>query len=148
MANVVKYSALGIPFGMGYPLTFGSNTKTFKQVMEYGITIKNNIRNLLLTQKGEKDFDIDFGTDLIKILFEYQIGDPSLDAAVDETIRSAVETYLPGVTIDSLIITPLDTKDGAITVKLDFSADFTNPLNLEFVVKSTGVEDSGTNAGG
>jgi phage baseplate assembly protein W len=141
MANVVKYTALGIPFGMGYPLTFGSNTKTFKQVMEYGTTIKNNIRNLLLTQKGEKDFDIDFGTDLTKLLFEYQIGDPDLDAAVDETIRSAVETYLPGVSIDSLIVEPLETKDGAITVKLDFSADFTDPLNLEFIVTNTGTTE-------
>jgi phage baseplate assembly protein W len=148
MSNVVKYSALGIPFGMGYPLTFGGNSKTFKQVMDFGITIKNNIRNLLLTQKGEKDYDIEFGTDLTKILFQFQIGDPSLETAVEETIRSAIETYLPGVKVDALIITPLDTKDGAITVKLDFSADFTDPLYLEFVVKATGVEDYTPNAGG
>ena len=41
MANVVKYSALGIPFGMSYPLTFGPNTKTFGQVMDYGKPIKH-----------------------------------------------------------------------------------------------------------
>jgi phage baseplate assembly protein W len=134
MANVVKYSALGIPFGMGYPLTFGAKSKTFAQVMEYGVTIKNNIRNLLLTQKGEKDSDQEFGTDLNRLLFQYQIGDPSLDAAVDETIREAIETYLPGVSIASIVVEPLDTKDGAITVKLDFSADFTDPLALELQI--------------
>ena len=148
MANVVKNSALGIPFGMGYPLTFGGNSKTFKQVMTYAETIKNNIRNLLLTQKGEKDFDIEFGTNLTGVLFQYQIGDPSLEVAIDETIRSAIETYLPGVEIDSIIIEPLDTKDGAITVKLDFSADFTDPLHLELTVDSTGTTGGGGVGGG
>jgi len=143
MANVVKYSALGIPFGMGYPLTFGAKSKTFAQVMEYGVTIKNNIRNLLLTQKGEKDSDQEFGTDLNRLLFQYQIGDPSLDAAVDETIREAIETYLPGVSIASIVVEPLDTKDGAVVVKIDFQADLMDPANLEFTVTPDGgAEDS------
>ncbi len=143
MANVVKYSALGIPFGMSYPLTFGTDTKTFGQIMEYGTTIKNNVRHLLLTQKGEKEYDKNFGTDLTRLLFQYQIGDPSLEAAIDDTIREAVETYLTGVSINSIVIEPLDTKDGAVVVKIDFQADFSDPANLEFTVTPDGgAEDS------
>lgn len=143
MANVVKYSALGIPFGMSYPLTFGTDTKTFGQIMEYGTTVKNNLRNLLLTQKGEKDMDQDFGTNLHGILFEYQVGDSELEAAINDTINQAVEKYMPGVIVNSLVVEPKDNHDGAVVVKIDFQADFSDPANLEFTVTPDGgVEDS------
>jgi phage baseplate assembly protein W len=143
MANVVKYSALGIPFGMSYPLTFGTDTKTFGQIMEYGTTIKNNVRHLLLTQKGEKDMDQDFGTNLHGILFEYQVGDSELEAAINDTINQAVEKYMPGVIVNSLVVEPKDNHDGAVVVKIDFQADFSDPANLEFTVTPDGgAEDS------
>jgi|TARA_B100001964_G_scaffold198703_1_gene224589 phage baseplate assembly protein W len=143
MANVVKYSALGIPFGMSYPLTFGTDTKTFGQIMEYGTTVKNNLRNLLLTQKGEKDMDQDFGTNLHGILFEYQVGDSELEAAINDTINQAVEKYMPGVIVNSLVVEPKDNHDGAVVVKIDFQADFSDPANLEFTVTPDGgAEDS------
>jgi len=143
MANVVKYSALGIPFGMSYPLTFGTDTKTFGQIMEYGTTVKNNLRNLLLTQKGEKDMDQDFGTNLHGILFEYQVGDSELEAAINDTINQAVEKYMPGVIVNSLVVEPKDNHDGAVVVKIDFQADFSDPANLEFTVTPDGgAEDT------
>jgi len=101
------------------------------------------VRHLLLTQKGEKEYDKNFGTDLTRLLFQYQIGDPSLEAAIDDTIREAVETYLTGVSINSIVIEPLDTKDGAVVVKIDFQADLMDPANLEFTVTPDGgAEDS------
>ena len=148
MANVVKYSALGIPFGMAYPLTFGPNTKTFGQMLEYGKTVKNNLRNLLLTQKGEKDYDIEFGTNLHGILFEYQVGDSELEAAINDTINEAVEKYMPGLILNSLVVEPKDNHDGAVLVKIDFQADFSDPDNLEFTVTTdggAGEESYGTN---
>ena len=149
MGNVIKYSALGIPFGLAYPLTFGPDTKTFGQILEYGKTVKNNLRNLLLTQKGEKDFDIEFGTNLHGILFEYQVGDSELEAAINDTINEAVEKYMPGLIVNSLVVEPKDNHDGAVVVKIDFQADFSDPDNLEFTVTPTaGSEDSGGGTGG
>ena len=148
MANVVKYSALGIPFGMAYPLSFGPNTKTFGQILEYGKTVKVNLRNLLLTQKGEKDMDQDFGTNLHGILFEYQVGDSELEAAISDTINEAVEKYMPELILNSLVVEPKDNHDGAVLVKIDFQADFSNPDNLEFTVTPDGAgeaESYGTN---
>ena len=148
MANVLKYSAQGIPFGLAYPLTFGTDTKTFGQVMKYGKTVKNNLRNLLLTQKGEKDFDIEFGTNLHGILFEYQVGDSELEAAINDTINEAVEKYMPGLIVNSLVVEPKDDHDGAVVVKIDFQADFSDPDNLEFTVTPDGAgeaESYGTN---
>ena len=147
MGNVIKYSALGIPFGMAYPLTFGTDTKTFGQIMEYGKTVKANLRNLLLTQKGEKDMDQNFGTNLHGILFEYQVGDSELEAAINDTINEAVEMYMPGVIINSLVVEPKDSHDGAVVVKIDFQADFSDPDNLKFTVSPDGGADAGGTPG-
>ena len=95
MANVVKYSALGIPFGMSYPLTFGTDTKTFGQIMEYGTTIKNNVRHLLLTQKGEKEYDKNKSNRpfLIRLhqdtpIIDLKICAPSSEPKMDSAARS------------------------------------------------------------
>ena len=138
MANVIKYSTLGIPFGMAYPLTFGPDTKTFGQIMEYGETIKINLRNLLLTQKGEKDYDLEFGTDLHGILFQYQVGDSELEDAINTTINEAIDRYMPGLKVNSLVVEPKDNHDGAVLVKIDFQADFMDPVNLKFEVTPDG----------
>ena len=58
--SVLRNQQLGIPFGMAYPLTFGG--KTFQENFDYGREIKDNLRNLLLTQKGERR-NLNFGTD-------------------------------------------------------------------------------------
>tara|TARA_R100001509_G_scaffold71330_1_gene39811 strand:- start:4670 stop:5128 length:459 start_codon:yes stop_codon:yes gene_type:complete len=134
--SILKNQAKGIPFGMAYPLTFGG--KTFQENFEYGRQIKDNVRHLLYTQKGEKDYDLEFGSDLTKLVFEYNIGDPQIEIEADRTIREAIETYLPNVVVTSLSVSESEIEN-AIKVSVDFSADFANPQNLNFTVMGDGT---------
>ena len=50
---------------------------------------------------------------------------------------------MPGVIVNSLVVEPKDNHDGAVVVKIDFQADFSDPANLEFTVTPDGgAEDS------
>ena len=50
---------------------------------------KHNIRNLLMTIKGERPFQPDFGADIYSYIFE-QITEEDLAIQLEESIREAV----------------------------------------------------------
>ena len=50
---------------------------------------------------------------------------------------------MPGLIVNSLVVEPKDNHDGAVVVKIDFQADFSDPDNLEFtVIPGTGASTS------
>lgn len=62
----------------------------------------SNLKNLILTAKGERLMLPEYGTDLPKYLFE-QVDEDLLDAIEDE-IRTAINTWLPYIVITNLIV--------------------------------------------
>jgi len=105
---------VGIEFPLDHNLNgFFRQTKTIQQ------QVKSNIKNLLLTSKGERVFQPDFGCDLKNIIFE-QIDIQSLDN-VDESIRVALDTWLPYVSINDLIIVQNESNPNEITISLEYS---------------------------
>jgi hypothetical protein len=119
MANVREIDRsddvyVGIEFPLDHNLNgFFRQTKTIQQ------QVKSNIKNLLLTSKGERVFQPDFGCDLKNIIFE-QIDIQSLDN-VDESIRVALDTWLPYVNINDLIIIQNESNPNEITISLEYS---------------------------
>jgi phage baseplate assembly protein W len=62
---------------------------------------------LLLTQKGERYYDIEFGTNLVKFIFEPIDGLTKVD--IIEEIKKTVKQYIPNLTIkDILFLTATD----------------------------------------
>lgn len=61
---------------------------------------KTNLRNLLLTAKGERVMQPEFGTGLHELLFE-QMGDDFESRLVD-TITDSVNFWLPYINIDEI----------------------------------------------
>jgi phage baseplate assembly protein W len=59
--------------------------------------ISRAVRNLILTKKGERFFDLEFGTNVSNLLFE-NIGPFAADSIRDEII-SAIRNYEPRVEI-------------------------------------------------
>ena len=105
---------VGLEFPLDHNLTgFFRQSKTIPQ------QVKSNIKNLLLTSKGERVFQPNFGCDLKNVIFE-QIDIQSLDE-VDESIREALSTWLPYVNINDLIIVQSESNPNEITISLEYS---------------------------
>lgn len=64
--------------------------------------VLSNLRNLLSTRKGERIMQPDFGTDLHYFLFEQIIDETAFKEAIIGEIRSALEYWMPYVSIDDV----------------------------------------------
>lgn len=67
---------------------------------------KTNLKNLLLTVKGERVAQPEFGSNIFNLLFENF--EPGLEKKLEESIKSTVALWLPHVIIKTLIIDAQD----------------------------------------
>jgi phage baseplate assembly protein W len=92
--------------------------------------LKSNIKNLLLTKKGERVMNPDFGAGVETVLFE-QITD-DFEEKVQDIITTSVETYIPNVTIEEINVDMSDANKDRNYVS----------ISLKFRSKNTGLSDT------
>jgi uncharacterized protein len=90
--------------GISLPLQFDNNT--FTQTFQTSEQVKSNIKNLLLTKKGERILQPEFGSGLQELLFEPNTSD--FEAKIEDTINQSIEQWLPYVTIEEINIEATD----------------------------------------
>ena len=102
---------VGVRFPLDYsPEGFFYKTKT---ILEQA---KANLRNLLLTSKGERVMQPEFGSTLTDILFEQG---PDVQNQIDEAIRDATSSWLPYININDIVVVQDDSN--IVDVSIDFS---------------------------
>ena len=115
--------------GISLPLQFSNNTfsQTFKTIEQ----VKSNIKNLLLTKRGERVLQPEFGSGLQELLFEQNVD--NFEEKIETTINTSIEKWLPFVTIEEINIEATDElKDtNRINVSLQFRVG--NDANLNEV---------------
>jgi phage baseplate assembly protein W len=89
------------PIGVKIPIQPG-NAGYFEQTFTTLDEAKSNLINLLLTRKGERVMQPEFGTSIYSILFENVATDIKL--ILEEDIREAVRTWLSYILISSVDI--------------------------------------------
>jgi phage baseplate assembly protein W len=85
--------AIGVSLPFNGPAAFNSTYSTYDQ-------IKSNLVNLLLTNKGERVMNPEFGADLKTVLFN-GIVDDTLDE-IKNLISTNVNVFVPQVTITNV----------------------------------------------
>ena len=98
--------------GIAIPFNGGG---VFKSTFSTKDQIKSNLINLLLTYKGERILNPEFGADLPRLLFE-PINNETL-VKIENQILTSVATYIPEITITNIEITP-DTDSNTIYVNV------------------------------
>jgi len=79
-------------------------------------SVKQSIKNILLTNHGEKPYDYFFGANLASYLFE--LNDPSIVREMEKDIKFAVENYEPRAEILEIqVINNIDVNDVRVVVK-------------------------------
>jgi phage baseplate assembly protein W len=80
--------------------------------------IKSNLVNLILTNKGERVFNPEFGADLKRVLFE-GITEDTVEL-VQNLISDAVRIFLPEITLVSVDVNVDDRDNNTITISINY----------------------------
>lgn len=126
--------------GLGVDLSFG-NPGVFKTLYTTNDQAKANIRNLLLTRKGERYNLINFGTNLLSIVF--QPSTPDIKELINLEITNALSSWLPYIVIQDLEILTVEddpTLLHTIKITLKYTVDGFNTDAITI----TASEDSST----
>jgi phage baseplate assembly protein W len=117
-------------FGLTFPLKEGVDNN-FIRSSTLREQASSNIKNLLLTIKGERVGQPNFGSRLSEILFEpinEEIGD-----RIQSAIEEALEEWLPYVVAEN-VTTFVDEKNpNLITVSLEFRVTIDDPDAIETI---------------
>jgi len=124
--NLDPDTSIGFSFPLGFVGDrFFNRTKPIEEQAEH------NLRNLLLTNIGERVNQPEFGSRLLSVVFEFKD-----DALIEEVINEAVDRWLPYVTINEVITVVDATNPNRLNVSIDFSVasspDATSQIVLDF----------------
>ena len=104
--------------GLTYPIRQGTNTD-FELTKSSFEQAEYNLTNLLLTQRGERAFQPEFGSDLRRICFE-QV-DEDLIEAIELEVNSTIEQWLPYIIINEIEVLTDDGDTSRIYVQIKYS---------------------------
>ena len=89
---------------------------------------KDNLKNLILTKKGERLMNPNFGCDIWGLLFE-QINEETIGTKIESSILDAVGTWLPYLNIEQIIFDYnedyIDTNKISVDVKFSLKSNTT-----------------------
>jgi len=119
--------AIGIRLPLGGP--FSSTYSTEEQ-------IKSNLINLLLTNKGERIMNPQFGCDLGRVLFEGIVDD--LNDKIRELITTNVAVFVPQVEIIDIIINEDSSYNNSNTISITLKyrliiSGNSNQITVQFI---------------
>ena len=118
--------ALGVQFPMNYPAVFNSTYTTLEAV-------KTNIKNLLLTRKGERVMHPNFGSDLLSIIFEPSVSE--LKEEIQQIISEPISFWIPQVSLDTVeTITAEDDPTLQYNVKITINFDLIETVENDTIV--------------
>jgi len=87
---------------VGIQLPFGKTKGLFKLSYTTEEQAISNLKNLLLTRKGERLFQPTFGSSVYTYLFEQF--SPSFDSDIEESVRADIAEWLPYIVVDSIVV--------------------------------------------
>lgn len=114
-----------IPIGIITPLRLGEDDDGLLG-MHYSVadTMKNNLRDLIMTNWGERLALYDYGANLTPLVTEYELGKDAFDEAAMQRIMNAVSKYMPFVELENFESVKGETKDfglGIVVLTVEYS---------------------------
>ena len=101
-SKIVKDTETYNDYAIGISLPLQFSNSTFSQTFKTLEQAKSNIKNLLLTKRGERVLQPEFGSGLQELLFEPNVDD--FEQKIEDTINKSIEQWLPYVTIEEIDI--------------------------------------------
>ena len=145
MSNIEKDLNPDVFIGISLPLEYGSQgffNKTRTTLQQ----TSSNIKNLLLTIKGERLGNPTFGSDLMTVIFEQDDG--TLGNRIEEAIRASISEWLPYVNVKKVETVADERNPNLLNVRIDFTIDIDQKvaqldLNLRLADQGTIGQENG-----
>jgi len=102
---------------IGVMLPFGKPKGLFQLSYTTEQQAVSNLKSLLLTRKGERVFQPNFGSDVYSLMFENINSD--LSSTLDESLREDIEYWLPYIIIDDIAIEVIEDRN-YVRIELSF----------------------------
>ena len=90
---------------------------------------KDSLKNLILTHKGERIMEPEFGCDIWKLIFE-QIDGELIENKIENVILDAVSIWMPYITINEIVFDYDDNDIDNNKIFLDIKFSLTSNPNL------------------
>jgi phage baseplate assembly protein W len=118
---------------IGVSLPFDGPSGPFNKTYSTADQIKSNLINLLLTNKGERLFNPEFGADLKTVLFEGITEDTT--SLIQDLVTTNVTFFVPEVQVNEVLVTPdQDTNTISVTVKYQLIISGTSDqITVQFI---------------
>ena len=118
---------------IGVSLPFNGPSGPFNKTYSTKEQIKSNLINLLLTNKGERVFNPEFGADIRKVLFEGITEDTSV--LIQNLITTNVNYFIPEVNVVDVEVEPNeDNNSYNITLKYSLVISGTaDQITVQFI---------------
>ena len=120
--NDYKVLGIGINKSSNSNGVFSTNYTTLTQA-------KDNLKNLILTKKGERLMNPDFGCDVWLVLFE-QMDGATIESRIETSIVDAVDTWLPYLSLTSIVFDYDDNDIDTNRISLDIQFALASNPNL------------------
>ena len=115
-------------YGIKYPFISADVENYY---VDLNSSIKDKIKSLLIhvifTPKGQKIRDCEFGTDLVKFLF--QVNDETTWEEIKEEVTNVVSKYVRGITITDIKVLQSEDNGEEVFVRVDYI--ISNGLTVE-----------------
>lgn len=105
-----------ISTGIGLPMS-GAKYGTFNSLYTSKEQIIANLKNLILTMKGERVMEPEFGTDVYRVIFE-NMGDNRTNKALSSSIKASVKRWMPLLNITDVTST---TEEHDLNIAISFT---------------------------
>lgn len=107
-------------YGIKYPFTAQDSEGYFLDINhDIKEKVKSDLMHVIFTPKGQKLRDPEFGTDLIRYIFEPNDGETW--GSVKNEITEAVKKYVKGATLKDIAVLQNEEETREIFVRIDYS---------------------------
>lgn len=120
-------------FGIRYPFTDSDYTKFFVDVnMTVKDSVRSQIMHVIFTPKGQRIRNPEFGTDLIKYIFEPDSSESW--TAIKQEISDAVNRWVPACTLNDIRVVQSNDDRAEIYVRIDYSVKNGNLITNDSII--------------
>lgn len=110
---------------------FNNDTKDLDMITNED-SVKQSVLNILLTSRGERLFNNNFGSDINALLFENTT--PQTTTTLINFIRSSIENFEPRAILQDVVVSPSEDQN-AYSVTIIFKViNRTEPITIDFIL--------------